>query len=717
MIDNDKDSKNRVNIMTLKKSLLERMVNIILNILIVIFGVILLITIYNNIQTKVLKNSYSSFFGYSLFEVQTGSMADAINAGDWIIVKYQRSINLGDIVTYKHNGEFITHRVVEVYKETFVTKGDFNNAKDKPISREQVVGKVVKILPNFGIFRKTVFNPVILITFIITLYFASMIFKSKKPRKVEEQESKKMKGKSSMGSLLDKIKDFLVKKLTAKDKEYDILKDEKVETLDKPNIVAEENNIKEEVLEDKASVSSIQDDDEKMSEEDLEKTMFFRMVSVSQDEIDNVYQDAGKGKRKVKDEDEEPEIISVEKPKKKTTSTVKKTEKREGKTDSKEEEEAKKELELLQKKKKKFKNILEKAMFIKSEEISEIVDILNLREKSKTNEATIKKNFLNAYMDGKYYNFCGDVNVEYSVRNMVPRLTGVMADVSKNMVSLKTNDSAFPTKVQKFEKMFITVLNLEQAYLVDEDLQTKRESYTNKILKLMGRNHYSDTMLKEVVQDIIKTQKKYSAMIRYSFDKLDTNMFELDLDTAISKSKKIYAVELNHNINFSKVYSDYIVDKTYNEGIVAEDKVFVLLTLLLRQITKDILGCNFNKKYLLYLPSSLYEKEKKLINVFKTFEDEYAKHSIVVLLKYDEISKYSKTIKALIKEGYHFAVDLGGIEKVKVRDRGCVEAVDYLFMSKKNKEKASILASLSNDIGEKLIYTEMIDNLWDVWGE
>ena len=43
---------------------------------------------------------------------------------------------------------------------TYVTKGDANNSKDEPISKEQIVGKVVKIIPGFGIIRKTILNPI-----------------------------------------------------------------------------------------------------------------------------------------------------------------------------------------------------------------------------------------------------------------------------------------------------------------------------------------------------------------------------------------------------------------------------------------------------------------------------------------------------------------------------------------------------------------------------
>ena len=151
-----------------KRRIYEKIINIILDILIVIFGIILLISIYNNVQIKVLGNDYSSFFGYSMFEVQTGSMADTINPGDWIVVKTTKNIELDDIVTYSEKGEFITHRVVETYKDTFVTKGDANNSKDDPINKEQIVGKVVKILPNFGIIKKTIFNPAVLLSLIVS---------------------------------------------------------------------------------------------------------------------------------------------------------------------------------------------------------------------------------------------------------------------------------------------------------------------------------------------------------------------------------------------------------------------------------------------------------------------------------------------------------------------------------------------------------------------
>ena len=108
------------------RKVFEKIVSIFLDVLIIIFGFILLVFIYKNIQTKILGNDYSSLFGYSAFEVVTGSMEgeleDSISVGDWIIVKYTNNIQLKDIITYEKDGSFITHRVIEEYNGTYITK-------------------------------------------------------------------------------------------------------------------------------------------------------------------------------------------------------------------------------------------------------------------------------------------------------------------------------------------------------------------------------------------------------------------------------------------------------------------------------------------------------------------------------------------------------------------------------------------------------------------
>ena len=578
------------------KNIFEKVTNVIMNILIFIFGIILLISIYNNIQVKILGNDYASFFGYSLFEVQTGSMSGTIEAGDWIVVKYDRNIEVDDIITFKQNGEFITHRVIESYNGTYITKGDVNNTEDEPISKEQIVGEVVKILPGFGIIRNTLFNPFVLIALIITLYLFGLAFKKNKT------DDKVRKIDVFMGKIVDLIKNIF-KNMTKKPNDK---KTKKVIVETKNNSAEPElKSVSIETHEQIISKNEIEElENTEIPLEDMDKTIYFRKIAVDKDEIESAYN---------KIEIEEPEIAIEESTKEETVDEVKSN------------------LEMLQKKKK-FKNIIEKIMYIKNEEIKEMLDILNMHEKLKTNEPTIRETLLKAYIDAKYYNFCGDINVEYNGRNMNTSIETALKNVADKMIKqYKGSDDKFSDKVKKYTNLFTLVMHLEQIYIAIDDLQVKKQTYKNKIVKTLSGTPLTPNLLKTMITQLIKTQRKHNSMTKYVLEKLETSIFELKFNPL--GLKNVYGVELVHNINFSRVYSDYVVDKTYQEGIVAEDKMAVLINLLLIQVVKDMLEADFNKKYIIYIPDSLYSKENKLDNIFEIFEDEYAKNSVIVLTK------------------------------------------------------------------------------------
>lgn len=92
-------------------------------------------------------------FGYRTFKVGSGSMEPTLKVNDLILVKKQNSYKVNDIITFKINDEYITHRLVEQNKTRVVTKGDANNALDKDFSKNKIVGKVVyrfKVLNKVG---------------------------------------------------------------------------------------------------------------------------------------------------------------------------------------------------------------------------------------------------------------------------------------------------------------------------------------------------------------------------------------------------------------------------------------------------------------------------------------------------------------------------------------------------------------------------------------
>ncbi len=661
--------------MKLKENgVIKKTINIALDVFIVILGVILLITVYNNIQVKILGRDYASFFGHSVFEVQTGSMGEIIEPGDWIVVKYQKNIKLNDIITFEHKGEYITHRVIEVYNDTYVTKGDANTAKDSPINKSQIVGKVVKVIPNFGILRKTIFNPIVLIAIIITLFFLNQVFK--KPSEKDLQKEKE---------LLNKLRTLVEPKQKPK-KEKTIVVQEEVKEEKKEEVVEEikEVPVKEEISEEvKEQLKK-----ELENTSDMEKTLFFRMVSVDKDELSNVYEEI-------------PKEIEEQ------SDTVKKNIKDGEKAEVEEisEDKIKSKLELIQRKKKKCKNIIEKAMLIKKEEIIELIMLLNKGEELKNNEPTIKEKLVDAYIDAKYYNNCGNYNISYNGKNMLLRLDALMEQVGENLIkSYKESDTKYSEKVEKLVKFMCLINHLEEDFKI-EDLTKKKDTYNKRILKYIKFNDMSQQDLKKLITNILKTQKTYTGMIKFIQSKIETNMFELKFNKLTRKD--MYGVELTHNIQFSKVYSEYIVDKTYSEGIIAEDKIKVLGNLLMSQLVKDMFQGEFNKKYFVYIPESLYSKDNKLDKVFEMFDDEMAKKNINILLAYNGLSDNKKVVKQLIKQGYNFSVDMNDVELLKKSDIQDLYILDYIFISRKKIAKTNIIDVLPEEVKPKILYEEI----------
>ncbi len=148
---------------------LSKILGYILNVLIILVTIIIILAIYYFIQIKVFNKPYANIFGYTFFEVATGSMEPTIDVGDVIIVKVTNEVNENDIIVCNKDNAFITHRLIRIEEENFITKGDANNTEDEPMNKSDLVGKVVNIIPNFSLWKKVIFTPQVIIPIFIML--------------------------------------------------------------------------------------------------------------------------------------------------------------------------------------------------------------------------------------------------------------------------------------------------------------------------------------------------------------------------------------------------------------------------------------------------------------------------------------------------------------------------------------------------------------------
>lgn len=128
----------------------EKAVNFITSTLIIV-TVILAFTI---VSAKV-SGKDPSVFGYQIKTVLSGSMEPEIQTGSIILNKKTNSETLkeGDVVTFlTEENILVTHRIIEVVGNEYITKGDNNSGKDvQPILPQNITGKYTGItIPYVG---------------------------------------------------------------------------------------------------------------------------------------------------------------------------------------------------------------------------------------------------------------------------------------------------------------------------------------------------------------------------------------------------------------------------------------------------------------------------------------------------------------------------------------------------------------------------------------
>lgn len=93
--------------------------------------------------------------------VVSGSMEPAIMTGSLCFIDYSdnsdKDVAVGDIVAYKAGNITVTHRIIDVTSDGYITKGDNNDTADiSPVTQEQIKGTYKFSIPNIGYWIKDV---------------------------------------------------------------------------------------------------------------------------------------------------------------------------------------------------------------------------------------------------------------------------------------------------------------------------------------------------------------------------------------------------------------------------------------------------------------------------------------------------------------------------------------------------------------------------------
>lgn len=189
--------------------IVNKIFQIFIDFLVFIVTILILFSLYKLVSIKVLHKPYANTFGYSIFEIATGSMEPTLNVKDLIIVKITKDVSVNDIVTYIEEDNLITHRVISINGDNLTTQGDANNSIDNNIKKATIIGKTVYVIKKGGLIREVFLTPRNIIIITITLLLISISTTSIKNKK----DTKEIKNMSSKKETTQK------KKLPKKEKE------------------------------------------------------------------------------------------------------------------------------------------------------------------------------------------------------------------------------------------------------------------------------------------------------------------------------------------------------------------------------------------------------------------------------------------------------------------------------------------------------------------
>ncbi len=144
-----------------KKSVLKKIFDVVYYVVIV---AIILLSLFYTFFTLTTKDGVTSFFGYILTSVESGSMTGTFEVDDVILTKEVdlQDVQKGDIISFYYfepnykQKIIVTHRVIEVQPNRFITQGDVankNNSIDQveSVPHGDVISKYTGIkIPGLG---------------------------------------------------------------------------------------------------------------------------------------------------------------------------------------------------------------------------------------------------------------------------------------------------------------------------------------------------------------------------------------------------------------------------------------------------------------------------------------------------------------------------------------------------------------------------------------
>lgn len=246
--------------------------------------------------------------------------------------------------------------------------------------------------------------------------------------------------------------------------------------------------------------------------------------------------------------------------------------------------------------------------------------------------------FIDKYIDVRYYN---ETNY-LTVKDFVDRINKELIDLTEKFANQEDIED-----IKDIVALFGYLVYLDDAAMIQEDIELIKSLVSDGIVKINNKE--------QVLTELLSWYKQFKESKENFVHVLDTKDFNL-LEKRLYK--KLHFLELEHNVKISNLYSEYAIEKAYNTGVVAEDKLFITYILASNLVLNNAINLDFSRFYMVPIASSLFEKEKKLARLINIFDNVLAKKFISIRITYTDYKNNKRKIDEMISQGYSFGIEL-----------------------------------------------------------
>ena len=295
---------------------------------------------------------------------------------------------------------------------------------------------------------------------------------------------------------------------------------------------------------------------------------------------------------------------------------------------------------------------------------------------SKQYDEQIINEYLKTYINARYYNI---QNTDKPARAFYLRILEEL-EYKEDILMKKCEEESETldekqiklNKIHSIKEIFAYILffdnvrNIENFKSIDslKEVISRMVQTVNSLFKIEISQNVEKNLYEEIKKDILEKE--------IFLDKFDTDEFTLQFEN-IKFINDIYFVKLEHKVKMPMQYSESAIEKVYNEGIIAEDKLQIEYILLSVVVISDILNGNFDDKYIAEFASTLFKKKQKLDSILSILGNQALQDKISLNIMYSDYIKNQKNVLEYTKKGYQFTITLDNtvenleeIEKLKM---------------------------------------------------